>query len=90
LPERGQLPGELVPLPGDFRESLLQLDDAADRGQRHALAHHDYHLLHAHDVVTAVPALTARRTPWRHHLLVVDAAEQRLLDGHIEATWPTV
>src|SRR5579875_3573040 len=75
----GHLLSKLVPLPDDAGEPPFQLDDAADGGQRHALAHQDNDLLNPADVMAAVAALTARRTLRGDDLLVIDAAQQRLL-----------
>jgi hypothetical protein len=78
--QTGQMAGELVAFAGNLGELMFEFDDAADGRQSHALAFHDQDLLDVVDVVAAVPALPAGRTLRGNDVMVIDAAQERLLD----------
>jgi hypothetical protein len=59
---------------------VLQLDDAADRGHRHALVGHGHDLLDDPYLHPGVAALAASGALGRHHAEVVDPAQEGLLD----------
>jgi DNA-binding MarR family transcriptional regulator len=56
----GEAAGQLIPLPGDLGQLLLQVDDAADSLQGDALVGHGDDLLDDPDLVAGVAALAAR------------------------------
>jgi DNA-binding MarR family transcriptional regulator len=76
----GQAAGQLVALPGDLGQLLLEVDDAADGLQSDALIGHGDDLLDDPDLVAGVAALAARGPPRRDDPQFVHAAQERLLD----------
>src|SRR5262249_35100916 len=72
-PQGGALPLELP----DLR---LQLEDAADASQAHALVRQLDHVLDHGDLTPRVPALLAFRPGRADHALLVEAPQERLLD----------
>jgi DNA-binding MarR family transcriptional regulator len=76
----GEAAGQLVALPGDLGQLLLEVDDAADSLQGDALVGHGDDLLDDPDLVASVAALAARGPLRRDDPQFVDAAQERLLD----------
>jgi len=72
--------GQIVALPRHLSQPALQVDDAADGGERHAFIRHGDDLLDHADLDPGVAALSAGGSLRRDNTQLIAATQERLLD----------